>query len=243
MSTVLERIVFATIATLLSPVSRGQERIFEIHGLVVAFDRPVASVEVSLHSKEYGRELTTFTDSDGTFSFTALSSGHYSLRAEAQGFYAARARAQELNIGQEHPTMMLRLAIELDFCSQTPVLPHYFRQLGPGNNEGQVTLSGVVKNEKGVSIQGAAVALYIPLKGRIASTHTNSDGSFSFIGLTVDKTYWIQVLSDGYFVGEFAKLDVLSGYESIYDDLLLEACEPGHCDPSLRMIHITPGCE
>jgi hypothetical protein len=94
--------------------------------------------------------------------------------------------------------------------------------------------AGTVTNENGVAIPGAAVALYIPGRRRIASTRTDGNGGFSFTRLTVNDTYWIQVLSPGYFVSEFTNLESLPGYESIYDGLVLEACEPGVCDPNLR---------
>jgi hypothetical protein len=79
--------------------------------------------------------------------------------------------------------------------------------------------------------------------GRIATTRTTREGSFSFARLTVDKNYWIQVSSAGYFVGEFTQLKVLPGHESVYDDLALESCEPGQCEPYLREIPIIPSCE
>ena len=49
-----------------------------------------------------------------------------------------------------------------------------------------------------------------------------------------DSSYWIQVFSDGYFVSEFTNLESLPGYESIYDGLVLEACDQSGCDPNLR---------
>ena len=241
MSRALQAMVFAAIASLLSPLSRGQETTFEIRGSAVDINsRPLANVNVSLRTKEPGSERSTVTDGSGTFAFTDLPPGHYSLRAEAGGLNSVLAR--ELNVGQQRRILMLRLEMEVGLCPLTPGLPHYFRLLDAADGNHLSAFAGTVTNESGVAVPRAAVALFIPGRGRIASTHTSADGSFSFTRLTVDNSYWIQVLTAGYFVSEFTNLESLSGYESIYDGLVLESCDPGGCDPNLRKIQ-TLRCE
>jgi len=230
MSRALQMIVLAAFATLALPAG---ERIFEIRGSAGDINRrPLANVAVSLHTMQPGSERTAVTDRNGAFAFTDLPPGHYSLRASAGGFNPVLAR--DLNVGQQGRILTLRLEMEAGVCPLSPGLPHYFRMLDTGGDQHLSAFAGTVTNENGVAIPGAAVALYIPGRGRIASTHTDRDGWFSFTRLTVNDTYWIQVLSPGYFVSEFTNLESLAGYESIYAGLVAEACEPGVCDPNLR---------
>jgi len=241
MRRILEAVAFAVVALLLCPVSRGQESTFEIRGSAVDINsRPLANVNVSLRTKAPGSERRTVTHGNGAFVFADLPPGLYSLRAEASGFNPVLAR--EINVGQQRRILTLRLELEVGFCPLTPGLPHYFRLLDRAGDKDLSAFEGTVTNEGGVSIPGADVVLYTPARGRIASTHTDRNGSFSFTRLTADKSYWIQVLTDGYFVSEFTNLESLSGYESIYDGLVLEACDPGACDPNLRKIQ-TLRCE
>ncbi len=233
MSRALEAMIFAAIASLLSPVLPAQETTFEIRGSAVDINsRPLANVAVSLRTTESASERTAVTDRNGAFAFTDLLPGHYSLRATAGGFNPVLAR--ELNVGQQRRILTLRLEMEAGVCPLSPGLPHYFRLLDRASDKRFSAFAGAVTNESGAAIPGAAVALYIPGRGRIASTDTDGNGWFSFAHLTVDSSYWIQVLSPGYFVSEFTNLESLPGYESIYDGLAIEACEPGVCDPNLR---------
>jgi len=235
MGRVLEKIVLAAIVTLLSPVAHGQQPTFEIQGSVVDINsRPLADATLTLRSKEPGPERSAITGSNGTFSFRNLPPGHYSLRASASEFNPVLA--QHLKVGPEHSVLTLRLRMELGFCPATPGLPHYFRLLDARGNHGPTAFSGSVTDENSIAIQGADVTLYIPKLGRIASTHTDSEGSFTFAHLAVSNDYWVQISRAGYFVAEFTNLESLSGYESVYDDLVLEAGEPGHCDQNLRKI-------
>jgi hypothetical protein len=161
-----------------------------------------------------------------------LPPGTYSLQAEAGGFNPVLAR--ELNIGQQNRVLTLRLEMEVGVCPLSPGLPHYFRLLERADDKQLSAFSGTVINEKGSAISGATVDLYIPARGKIASTHTAGNGWFSFTGLAVDSSYWIQVLNPGYFVSDFTNLESLPAYESIYDGLAIEACDSGACDPNLR---------
>jgi Carboxypeptidase regulatory-like domain len=240
---VSEAILLVTVTILSGSVSAGQDQTFEIRGSAVGFgDIPVANVRVSLHARDTGSERTIATDATGAFSFGGLPYGHYTLRAEALGFYPVLA--WDLSGSERQPRLTLRLPMEVPgFCSQPTPLPMYFRLLDPPADGRFTVLSGTVTNESGSEIQGAAVTLFAPSRGPVATTHTNGEGTFSFANLTVAQGYWIRVEGKGYFAGDFLKLVVLSGYASIYDRLVLEGCEPGHCEPYLRKIQISPRCE
>jgi hypothetical protein len=230
MRILLQALILATIAALALPA--GQPA-FEIRGSAVDINsRPLANVAVSLRTTESGSERTTVTNGSGAFAFTDLPPGRYSLRAAAGEFNPVLAR--DLNVGQQSRTLTLRLEMEVGVCPLSPGLPHYFRLLDRAEDQHLSAFAGTVTNESGVPVSGAEVALYIPGRGRIASTHTGGNGSFTFAHLLVDSSYWIQVRSPGHFVSEFTSLESLAGYESVYDGLVLEACQPGSCDPNLR---------
>jgi hypothetical protein len=227
MTRAVRAIVLVAIASLM--LAAGEPK-FEIRGSAVDINsRPLGNVTVSLRTKEPGSARSAITDRNGIFAFTNLPPATYSLRAEAGGFNPVLAR--ELNIGQQHRILTLRLEMEVGVCPLSPGLPHYFRLL---DRAGDSAFSGTVTNESGAAIPSATVAIYIPARGKIASTQTDGNGWFSFARLTVDSSYWIQVFSPGYFVSEFTNLESLPGYESIYDGLAIEACDPDGCDPNLR---------
>jgi len=254
-------VALAAIATLLSPVSHGQEKTFEIRGSVVGRDQVLADVEVSLRAKGTRKGRDTVTDLSGAFSFTGVPPGAYDLRAgpESALVLVPPPPSAQVSLSVDRDLTLI-LPVEGGFCTQMPDVMHYFRLPGPDREKDSTALSGTVKgkamnpsqsisilqscrNVRGTSIEGASVALYIPRLGRAATTRTKRGGAFFFGRLKTDENYWIQVLSKGYFPGEVTRLKVLSGYESIYDHLTLEACEPGHCDPSIRKIPIGPACE
>jgi Carboxypeptidase regulatory-like domain len=237
-----EAVAFAVMTTLLSPVSNGQQKTFEIHGTVVAGDQGLANVGVSLRPKSTGGLRKTITDGRGAFSFDGLPPGHYVLQVGRESVTVPLSSFLEVDLNVDHGLTLLLPLYLLYSCPDGITPSHYFRQLDAGSDKDLAALTGTVKGKHGTPIEGADVTLYIPKLGRIARTRTTREGSFSFAGLTVDENYWIQVLTPGYFVGEFTKLKVLPGYESVYDDLTLEPCEPGHCEPSLREIRILPGC-
>ena len=82
------------------------------------------------------------------------------------------------------------------------------RVAGPGQRQGSHFARGnrSMANEA-FPFDGASVALYVPKLGARSRRLTpNADGSFSFARLMSVKSYWIQVLSEGYFVGEFTQL-------------------------------------
>jgi Carboxypeptidase regulatory-like domain len=230
MSRALRAIGLAAIGSLM--LAAGEPK-FEIRGSAVDINsRPLANVAVSLRTKEPGSARSAITDRNGIFAFTDLPPGTYSLRAEAGGFNPVVAR--ELNIGPQDRILTLRLEMEVGVCPLSPGLPHYFRLLDHTDDKHLTAFAGTVTNESGVAIPGATVAAYIPARGKIASTNTGESGRFSLTGVTADSSYWIQVLSPGYFVSEFTNLESLPGYESIYDGLMVEACDSGGCDPNLR---------
>jgi hypothetical protein len=237
MSRMLNAVAFAAIAARLSSVSFGQEKTFEIRGSVVVGDRGLANVEVSLRGNGLGDERKSATDERGEFSFAGLPAGHFDLQVRSAPLFLR----VDVNLDQSL-TLLLPLEFEGYPCPHWTTQPQYFLLLDP-DDKNLSALSGTVKGKGGGPVEGANVALYIPKQGRIATTRTTNDGSFSFASLTFEKDYWIQVLSDGYFVGEFTTLKVLPGYKSVYGDFTLESCQPGHCEPYLRQIHIIPPCE
>lgn len=230
-------VLFVAIATLLSQAAHGQEKTFEIRGSVVLRDQGLPNLDVSLRAKGAGDVRKTVTDLSGTFSFYGLPPGHYDLQVGNESVLVPPPPFLRVNLNVDR-ALTLILPIDSDPCR-----PHYFRQPDPGGDKNLFALSGTVMNEAGTPIQGSAVLLYAPPLGRVATTHTNTEGLFSFTRLTFRKDYWIQVASDGYYVGEFTKLDVLPEYETVYLGLALESCEPGHCEPHLRKIPISPLCE
>jgi hypothetical protein len=232
-------VALAVIATLFGPASPGQERRFEVRGSVVddIQGRPLANIEVYLRTRESGSELYTETDTNGIFSFTRLSPGRYSLRTKSNWFLPVLAG--NLSVEPAHPVLTLRLPVQFDLCPP-PVLPHYFRRLDPGSDKALAAFSGIVKETGGAPVEGSEVTLYIASLGQVATTHTQRGGSFSFTRLKPDESYRIQVVSKGYFPGEVTRLKVLAGYESIYEDVALESCGPGDCDPALRQIRVLP---
>jgi hypothetical protein len=235
MSRKLRAGVLAAIAALLSPASHGQEQRFDIHGSVVAVHQGWPNEEVSLRGKGIHGERKTLTDLSGAFSFYGLPPGHYNLQAGHESLTVPPSPMLRADINVDR-SLTLILSMDFDPC------PHYFRQLDAGSDKDLAALSGTVKGKHGASIEGATVALYIPKLGRIATTRTKRGGSFSFDRMKIDENYWIRVVSEGYFDDEINRLKVLAGYESVYGDLTLEPCQPGHCEASLRQIHIMPGC-
>jgi hypothetical protein len=186
-----------------------------------------------------GRE--TVTDLSGSFSFAGVLPGPYDLRAGPEPVLVPPPPSAQVSLNVDRDLTLI-LPVEGGFCTQMPDVIHYFRLIDPRRGKDSTALSGTVKGEHGASIE-ASVALYVPRLGRVATTRTKRGGAFSFGRLKTDENYWIRVLSKGYFPGEITRLKVLSGYESIYDDITLEACEPGRCDPSIRKIPVGPACE
>jgi len=230
-------VAFAVIATLLSPASHGQEKTFEIRGSVVIRDQGLPNLDVSLSAKGTGAERKTVTDLNGVFSFHGVMPRHYVLHVGTESVIVPPSPFLQVDLNVDRG---LTLLLPMD---SYPCRPHYFRLLDPGSDKNTLALSGTVMNEAGTPIQGSEILLYAPPLGRVATTHTNAEGFFSFTRLTFRKDYWIQVVNDGYYVGEFTKLDVLPGYETVDLGLTLEACEPGHCESYLRPIHISPFCD
>ncbi len=249
MSRMQEVVAFAVLATMLNPVSYGQEKTFEIHGSVIAVDQglPIAqklpNMVVSLRAKGSADERKTVTDRSGAFSFDGLPGGKYVLQVGRESPVVPPPPFLQVDLNVDRGlTLLLPVEYGVYSCPDGITQPDYFRLLDAGTDKDLTALNGTVKGKHGTPIEGADVTLYIPKLGRIATSRTTRGGSFSFARLTVDKNYWIQVSIPGYFVGEFTKLKVLPGYESVYDDLTLEPCEPGHCEPYLREIRILSGC-
>jgi hypothetical protein len=237
MSRMLRAVSFTAFATLFSSVSHGQEKTFEVRGSVVLRGQPLGNLDVSLRAKGAGDVRKTVTDRSGAFSFYGLPPGHYDLQVGNESVLVPPPPFLRVNLNVDR-ALTLILPIDSDPCR-----PHYFRSLDPGSDKNLFALSGTVRNESGTPIEGSDVTLYVPNLGRVAATHTNAEGFFSFTRLTFRKDYWIQVVNDGYYVGEFTKLDMLPEYESIYLGLALESCRSGHCEPYLRQIRIHPLCE
>jgi len=238
MSKMLIAVVFAAIATLFSSVSHGQEKTFEIRGSVVLRGQPLGNLDVSLRAKGARDVRKTVTDENGAFSFDGLPPGYYGLQVGEESVTVPPPSPYSLYVDLNvDRALTLLLPMDMDPCRA-----HYFRSLDPGSDKNLFALSGTVRNESGTPIEDSDVTLYVPSLGRVAATHTNAEGFFSFTRLTFRKDYWIQVVNDGYYVGEFTKLDMLPEYESIYLGLALESCEPGHCEAYLRKIPISPLC-
>lgn len=229
----------AVIAALLSPVSKGQETTFEIHGAVVGRDQALPDIDVSLRARGAGEGRKTVTDQSGAFSFAGLSQGLYDLSVGDVPIVVPSPPYLQVDLNVDR-SLTLLLPMDPDFCTQMPGVVHYLRQTG---EKDWAAIRGSVRGKTGAPIAGAYVALYIPKLGRIAALRTSHEGSFSFARLKVNDNYWVRILSEGYFPGEITRLRVLPGYESIYDNLRPEACRPGHCDPSIRKLPIGPGCE
>ncbi len=234
--------MLAALATLLTPASPGQERAFEIRGSVLSGGQPLADIEVSLRAKGTRNERKTVTDLSGSFSFAGVPPGPYDLRAGRESIIVPPSPYLQVSLNVNRD-LSLVLPMEGGFCTQMPGVIHYFRRLDPGSNRDFASLSGTANGKRGAPLDDASVTLYVPRLGRIATTRTKRGGSYSFARLNVGESYWIQVLSKGYFAGEITRLKVLAGYQSVYDNLTLEACESGHCDPSVRKMAIGPTCE
>jgi Carboxypeptidase regulatory-like domain len=226
-------------ATLLGPVSQGQEKTFDVRGSVVLREQGLPNLDVSLRAKGTGEERKTLTDQSGAFSFDGLPQGHYDLQVGKESVTVPPLSPFSLYVNL-NVDRALTLLLPME---PYPCRAHYFRLLDPGGDKNLFALSGTVMNEIGTPIQGSDVLLYAPPLGRVATTHTNAEGLFSFTRLPFRKDYWVQVVSDGYYVGEFTRLEVLPEYETVYLGLALEPCERGHCEPYLRKIPIHPVCE
>jgi hypothetical protein len=241
MSRMQEAVAFAVVATLLSTVSNGQEKTSEIRGSVVAGDQGLPNEDVWLRGKGNGEGRRTVTDESGAFAFYGLPAGHYDLQVGNEPVTVPSPPflflQVELNADRG---LTLLLPMESVFSTQMPAAIHYFRLLEPGGDKVFGVLTGTVKGKHGSPLEGANVALYISKLGRIATTRTKRGGSFSFPQLKIGENYWVHVFSKGYFDDEITGVKVLAGYESIYDSLTLEPCEPGHCESYLRPIHIVP---
>ncbi|HTW64901.1 MAG TPA: carboxypeptidase-like regulatory domain-containing protein [Bryobacteraceae bacterium] len=213
------------VAVLLGPVLPGQEKPIEVRGTV--------------HATNTTEKRKTVTADDASFSFPAVPAGKYRLRvgpAESVTIPPPPGLSVELDI---HEDVTLLLPIESDdLCSQTPIPSHYFRLLDSGERKNLAGLSGTVVNEHGDPVDGADVTLFTPAVGRVAATRSRRGGSFSFPQLKLGNNYWLQITKDGYFAGELGHLKLLSGYESLYQGVQLQACQPGHCDPSVRELPV-----
>jgi hypothetical protein len=244
MSRALEAVAIAAIATLLNSVSHAQEKRFEVHGSVVMGSQPFAHVDVWLRGQGTGVERHSVTDEGGAFSISGLAPGQYDLQVGAEPTTVPSPYLPFLDVALTLDRgLTLLLPVDRDFCTQMPHVIHYFRRLEWTGHKDVTALVGTLKSERGAPVDGASVALYVPRLGKIATTYTKRGVSFSFTQLKTTENYWIQVLNQGHFPGEITRLKVLAGYESVYDNLTLEACEPGQCDPSIRKLPIGPGCE
>jgi hypothetical protein len=204
---------------------------------VLLRDQPLANVPVSLWAKGAADERKTATDLNGAFSIYGVAPGHYVLQVGDQPISVPSPPSLQVQLNVDR---RLSLILPLDFnpCGHSS----YFLSLDPSGEE-LTALLGHVTNEDRVPVGGAAVNLYVPSLGRIETTQTDVEGMFSFSHLAVRKDYWVQVLSNGYYVGEFTKLDLRQGYESIYHGLTLNPCQTLHCEPYLRKVQIHPYCE
>ncbi len=243
MSRILQTVVFAAVSIVLSPASPRQKETIDVRGSVVAGSRPFAHMDVSLRGQGTGVERNAVTDENGAFSISGLAPGQYDLQVGHEPITVPSSYLPFLDVNLTvNSGLTLLLPTEHDYCTQMRGVIHYFRRLDSSRRKYVTALVGAVKSGRGSPVDGASVGLYNPQQGRIVTTRTRRGGSFSFTRLKPDESYWIQVLANGYFAGEITRLKVLAGYESIYDNLTLETCEPGHCDPPIRKMPIGPGC-
>jgi len=236
----MARLSVVAISVLGTSVLWAQNAGTEIRGTVVdGLNHPISEATATLRDKLGKRpEQVAFTDAAGVFHYDGMPPGNYELVIEARGLYS-------LGLPSLHLTgapLALRFELEFGFysCPQPDRLLHYFRQLDPGDSS--AALGGTVLNESGAPVSGAIATLYVPSLGRVARTSSNEDGEFSFNHLAVRSDYWIRVVHDGFFAGEFTKLEVQPQFETVYG-LELESCEVGHCAPHLKKIRVLPSCE
>jgi hypothetical protein len=128
MSRMLRAVVFAAVATLLSPASHGQEKTFEIRGSVVMRDQGLPDVDVSLRGKGGDTERKTVTDLSGAFSFYGLPPGHYVLQVGNESVIVPPSPMLRRDIKLDR-ALTLILPLDFDPC------PHYFRLLNPGSDK------------------------------------------------------------------------------------------------------------
>ncbi|HEY3365382.1 MAG TPA: carboxypeptidase-like regulatory domain-containing protein [Symbiobacteriaceae bacterium] len=151
---------------------------------------PVSGARVELIRKGFGILDATQTDGSGQFSFTAPAADtpDYTVRVWASTFSPSVSPAFALAGGaRQEFTGPARLMVAKD-----PIL---FRT---------VTVSGVVEDDQGVPLEGAAVTLY-RANGLLPQAVTTSaaDGSYSFVDqdVSVKTGYTVEAAKDGYFTG------------------------------------------
>ena len=169
-----------------------------------------------------------------------LPRGRYNLVIGMPFFETEVIRGIALSAGETRVLQPLELAFEGMFsCALTR--PHYYAALA-GSDVGSLT-GFLFDRETGAPLGGGSVELYAPRVGKIATSVTDADGRFSFAGVPARADYWIHTARPGYFDDEFTAIIVQSGFQTVYEQIGLESCTPGRCDPSLKTIRVLGGCE
>lgn len=167
----------------------------------------------------------------------SLKPGEYTLRIGLTLYAGETIEGIRIVEGQTRTLGPFELVFE-GMCSFAEVHPHHYRDL---NASGSGSLTGFIVNRKGEETIGdTTVTLYAPRIGKIATTTTDVDGRFSFGGVPPRRDYWVRTVRAGYFDDEFKDLVVQPGLEAVYEQLGLEACAPGRCQPSLKTIFVSP---
>ena len=195
------------------------------------------SAQIEASSSELRK--TARAGTDGQFQIGSLPQGVYELKLGEPGFRYTIIKGVQLAAGENKilPSIALDLGSIADCGNEWH--PDYYRLLDKADAG---AVAGIALNEKAARIGRATVTLYDE-KGRVSSVQTDDKGFFIFDGLAPrPKKYRISVNAAGYFSEEVSPLTIHRGYESVYEQIILEECSPGRCEPYLKRIHVIAPC-
>jgi hypothetical protein len=170
-----------------------------------------------------------------------LRSGVYDIEITSR-FGSATIRAIQLEKNQIRTLPPVELH-SVGICLCSPRLLQYYYQplysVGPATG----AITGQIFNSGGQPVGGTTVFSYAPGLGNIATTVTDPEGRFTMKGIPARRDYWIRTSHAEYLDDEFTDLNVQAGFETVYEPIYLESCQPGLCFPSLKTIRDLRGCE